>query len=83
MDLYTTLAAERCSPRGAAPASSISSSTRRPRSSATTSLRRGIGDGAPGLIISAMNAHYVFLSSRKLWALGRAADGAPEAATGR
>lgn len=32
-------------------------------------LKRGILDGAPGLIISAMNAHYVFLKFAKLWAL--------------
>ena len=38
-------------------------------------LRRGVMDGAPGLIISAMNAHYVFLKLAKLWALGRAANG--------
>jgi glycosyltransferase involved in cell wall biosynthesis len=32
-------------------------------------LRRGITDGAPGFIISAMNTHYVFLKFAKLWAL--------------
>jgi glycosyltransferase involved in cell wall biosynthesis len=42
-------------------------------------LRRGVSDGAPGLIISAMNAHYVFLKFAKLWALDRASTGAPEA----
>lgn len=41
-------------------------------------LRRGISDGAPGLIISAMNAHYVFLKFAKLWALDRAAGGGTE-----
>ena len=41
-------------------------------------LRRGFTDGAPGLIISSMNAHYVFLKFAKLWALDhRAADTAP------
>jgi glycosyltransferase involved in cell wall biosynthesis len=34
-------------------------------------LRRGFTDGTPGLIISAMNAHYVFLKFAKLWALAR------------
>ena len=34
-------------------------------------LRRGIADGVPGFIISAMNTHYVFLKFAKLWALGR------------
>jgi glycosyltransferase involved in cell wall biosynthesis len=38
-------------------------------------LRRGFADGVPGFIISAMNAHYVFLKFAKLWALGR--DGRP------
>ena len=32
-------------------------------------LRRGIADGVPGFIISAMNAHYVFLKFAKLRAL--------------
>jgi glycosyltransferase involved in cell wall biosynthesis len=31
-------------------------------------LRRGVMDGSAGLIISAMNAHYVFLKFAKLWA---------------
>jgi glycosyltransferase involved in cell wall biosynthesis len=34
-------------------------------------LRRGCLDGVPGLIVSSMNAHYVFLKFAKLWALGR------------
>jgi hypothetical protein len=34
-------------------------------------LRRGFTDGIPGLIISAMNAHYVFLKFAKLWAKGK------------
>ena len=41
-------------------------------------LRRGLGDGAPGLIISAMNAHYVFLKFAKLWELQLA--GSPDPA---
>ncbi|MGE3345352.1 MAG: glycosyltransferase family 2 protein [Vicinamibacterales bacterium] len=32
-------------------------------------LKRGFLDGAPGVIISAMNAHYVFLKFAKLWAM--------------
>jgi len=31
--------------------------------------RRGFADGLPGLIISSMNAHYVFLKFAKLWEL--------------
>ncbi|MFI5177540.1 MAG: glycosyltransferase family 2 protein [Vicinamibacterales bacterium] len=38
-------------------------------------LRRGVTDGIPGLIISAMNSHYVFLKFAKLWALGRGPAG--------
>jgi glycosyltransferase involved in cell wall biosynthesis len=34
-------------------------------------LRRGVGDGVPGLIISAMNAYYVFLKFAKLWELNQ------------
>ena len=34
-------------------------------------LRRGFTDGMPGFIISAMNAHYVFLKFAKLWAKGK------------
>ena len=32
-------------------------------------LRQGLRDGAAGFVISAMNAHYVFLKFAKLWAL--------------
>lgn len=38
-------------------------------------LRRGCLDGVPGLIISAMNAHYVFMKFAKLWALQLAPAG--------
>ena len=41
-------------------------------------LRRGALDGFPGLIISAMNAHYVFLKFAKLWARGRATPGSAD-----
>jgi len=34
-------------------------------------LKRGVLDGTPGLIISRMNAHYVFLKFAKLWELER------------
>jgi glycosyltransferase involved in cell wall biosynthesis len=36
-------------------------------------LKAGFLDGTPGLIISAMNAHYVFLKFAKLWAIGSSA----------
>ena len=32
-------------------------------------LRRGIFDGTPGFVISALNAYYVFLKFAKLWAM--------------
>ena len=35
-------------------------------------LKRGALDGIPGLIVSAMNAYYVFLKFAKLWALQHA-----------
>ena len=35
-------------------------------------LRGGIRDGMPGLIVSAMNAYYVFLKFAKLWELTEA-----------
>lgn len=34
-------------------------------------LKRGFADGLPGFIISAMNAHYVFLKFAKLWEMQR------------
>ena len=34
-------------------------------------LRGGVRDGVPGLIVSAMNAYYVFLKFAKLWELDR------------
>jgi glycosyltransferase involved in cell wall biosynthesis len=40
-------------------------------------LRRGVLDGVPGLVISAMNAHYVFMKFAKLWALQAEPTGAP------
>jgi glycosyltransferase involved in cell wall biosynthesis len=41
-------------------------------------LRRGFTDGIPGLIISAMNSHYVFLKFAKLWALQNAKPASPK-----
>lgn len=40
-------------------------------------LKGGIADGAPGFIVSAMNAHYVFLKFAKLWELERNTEAAP------
>ena len=38
-------------------------------------VRRGLRDGAPGLIVSLLNAGYVFLKFAKLWEQQRAGDG--------
>lgn len=43
-------------------------------------LRRGVADGAPGLLVSALNSYYVFLKLAKLWELQRAR--APKEAAG-
>jgi glycosyltransferase involved in cell wall biosynthesis len=40
--------------------------------------RGGIRDGAAGLVISAMNAHYTFLKFAKLWELNRASRNAAQ-----
>jgi len=39
--------------------------------------KRGFADGMPGLIVSAMNAHYVFLKFAKLWELERRGSAFP------
>ena len=74
MDLYTTLAAEDMHASGRR--ADLFDLVVHPPAAFLRNyvLRRGIGDGAPGLIISAMNAHYVFLKFAKLWALDRAAE---------
>lgn len=40
-------------------------------------LRGGFHDGVPGLVISALNAYYVFLKYAKLWELEALADPSP------
>ena len=44
---------------------------RRSRSCATTSCAAGSRDGAAGLVVSVLNAYYVFLKLAKLWELQR------------
>jgi hypothetical protein len=44
-------------------------------------LRGGIRDGVPGLIISTLNAYYVFLKFSKLWHFQHS-TGAPQLSTG-
>jgi glycosyltransferase involved in cell wall biosynthesis len=41
-------------------------------------LKAGFMDGAAGLIVSTLNAYYVFLKLAKLWELGHAGSRAPE-----
>jgi glycosyltransferase involved in cell wall biosynthesis len=75
MDLYTTLAAEDMHASGRR-AGFVDLAFHPPAAFLRNYLlRRGVMDGAPGLIISAMNAHYVFLKFAKLWALGRTPNG--------
>ena len=72
IDRYTTLAAQTMHERGAragwlqlfghAPLAFLRNYI----------LRRGFRDGHVGLIVSAMNAYYVFLKFAKLWELQRA-----------
>jgi glycosyltransferase involved in cell wall biosynthesis len=45
-------------------------------------LKRGLRDGMPGLIVSSMNAYYVFLKFAKLWALERRARTAVASSAG-
>jgi len=83
MDLYTTLAAEDMF-AGGRRATMFDLAVHPPAAFLRNYvLRRGIGDGAPGLIISAMNAHYVFLKFAKLWAMSRVAHDEAEAASRR
>jgi hypothetical protein len=41
-------------------------------------LRRGCVQGVPGLVVSLMNAYYVFLKYAKLWELRNEQHGAPD-----
>jgi glycosyltransferase involved in cell wall biosynthesis len=72
MDLYTTLAAEEMYAAGRR--AGLHDLLVHPPAAFLRNyiLRRGSADGVPGLIISAMNAHYVFLKFAKLWARAHA-----------
>jgi glycosyltransferase involved in cell wall biosynthesis len=67
MDRYTTLAAEEMYAAGRR--AGVADLLLHPPAAFLRNylLRRGIADGLPGLIVSAMNAHYVFLKLAKLW----------------
>jgi glycosyltransferase involved in cell wall biosynthesis len=71
MDRYTTLAADEMFEAGRR--AGVADLVLHPPAAFLRNyvLRRGVLDGAPGLIISAMNAHYVFLKFAKLWARQR------------
>jgi len=85
MDRYTTLAAEQMYESGRR-AGWVDIALHPPAAFLRNYiLRRGITDGLPGLIVSAMNSHYVFLKFAKLWALQRSMEPAspkPEAKAG-
>ena len=69
MDRYTTLAAEAMFEQGRR-AGFIDLALHPPAAFLRNYiLRRGIADGGPGFIISAMNAYYVFLKFAKLYAM--------------
>jgi glycosyltransferase involved in cell wall biosynthesis len=67
MDRYTTLAAETMHAEGRR--AGVVALAVHPAAAFLRNyvLRRGMLDGAPGLIISVMNAYYVFLKFAKLW----------------
>ncbi len=72
MDRYTTLAAAEMFEQGRR--ASVWHLTLHPWAAFLRNyvLRRGLADGVPGLLISVMNAYYVFLKFAKLWVLQRA-----------
>ena len=67
MDRYTTLAAEDMDEAGRR--AGVLDLVAHPLAAFFRNyvLRRGIADGVPGLVVSAMNAYYVFLKFAKLW----------------
>jgi glycosyltransferase involved in cell wall biosynthesis len=71
MDRYTTLAAEDMRAHGRR--ASVTDLVLHPPVAFLRNyiLKRGIMDGIPGLIVSVMNAQYVFLKFAKLWVLDR------------
>jgi len=73
MDRYTTLAAEQMFEDGRR--AGMADVALHPMAAFLRNyiLRRGVTAGMPGLIISSMNAYYVFLKFAKLWALDRQA----------
>ena len=77
MDRYTTLAAEQMFDEGRR--AGLTDIALHPAAAFIRNyvLRRGLTDGIPGLIISAMNSYYVFLKFAKLWALDRRAPTLP------
>jgi hypothetical protein len=77
MDRYTTLAAEDMHAAGRR--AGVVDLCFHPQAAFARNyvLKRGMLDGVPGLIISVMNAHYVFLKFAKLWALNHRAPDPP------
>jgi glycosyltransferase involved in cell wall biosynthesis len=81
MDRYTTLAAAEMFERGRR--ASVLDLTVHPGAAFARNylLRRGMIDGVPGLIISSMNAYYLFLKFAKLWARQHGLSRRPPEAT--
>jgi glycosyltransferase involved in cell wall biosynthesis len=74
IDRYTTLASEEMAARGRR-ATLLEIAGHPPLAFLRNYvLRGGVRDGVVGLVISSMNAWYVFLKYAKLWELGRRAD---------
>jgi glycosyltransferase involved in cell wall biosynthesis len=69
IDRYTTLAAEQWASEGRG--ASLAGIALHPPLAFLRNyvLRRGFADGAPGLLVSALNSYYVFLKLAKLWEL--------------
>jgi len=82
MDRYTTLAAVEMFEQGRR--AGLAHLTVHPWAAFVRNylLRRGVLDGLPGLVISTMNAYYVFLKFAKLWALQRGGSPPRPAADG-
>jgi glycosyltransferase involved in cell wall biosynthesis len=71
IDRYTTLAAEQWLAEGRRAGAWSALMHSRLAFARNYILRRGFADGAPGLIVSALNSYYVFLKFAKLWELQR------------
>jgi glycosyltransferase involved in cell wall biosynthesis len=75
IDRYTTLAARQMRERGRT-ANAVDLIAHPPLAFLRNYIaKQGFRDGIPGLIVSTMNAYYVFLKFAKLWQLGALGEG--------